>query len=248
MEGEEAKRLLFLRPFAFLFFEKSLFALHEFIFPAHNITICDSFGVFSRHPCRYLSYCHNYPYNLIYISCSVIFGFFAAILQKHLAYRGNATVEFKDRLKLLRKEKRLTQVNLAKMLNYGYTAIANYESGRNQPSIPDLKKIASIFNVSMDYLLGVNDIRHPYVIDDDTAQFNEFRRFYARLNEESKSELLLYMQWLVEREDKMRSVVYYESRMVKNADKRVAQEPEEYHSPVSAPDGDGAKGHVDDAE
>lgn len=78
-------------------------------------------------------------------------------------------MEFKDRLKALRKEKKLTQVKLGEMLNYGYTAIANYESGRNQPSISDLKKIASIFNVSMDYLLGVNDIRYPYVIDDETA-------------------------------------------------------------------------------
>ena len=47
-------------------------------------------------------------------------------------------MEFKDRLKMLRKERRLTQVKLGEMLNYGYTAIANYESGRNQPSIPDL--------------------------------------------------------------------------------------------------------------
>ena len=81
-------------------------------------------------------------------------------------------MEFKDRLKALRKEKKLTQVKLGEMLNYGYTAIANYESGRNQPSISDLKKIASIFNVSMDYLLGVNDIRYPYVIDDETAATN----------------------------------------------------------------------------
>ena len=88
-------------------------------------------------------------------------------------------MEFKDRLKALRKEKKLTQVKLGEMLNYGYTAIANYESGRNQPSISDLKKIASIFNVSMDYLLGVNDIRYPYVIDDETAAFNEFRRYYT---------------------------------------------------------------------
>ena len=54
-------------------------------------------------------------------------------------------MEFKDRLKMLRKEHRYTQVKLGEMLNYGYTAIANYESGRNQPSIPDLKKIASIY-------------------------------------------------------------------------------------------------------
>lgn len=137
-------------------------------------------------------------------------------------------MEFKDRLKILRKEKRLTQVKLGEMLNYGYTAIANYESGRNQPSISDLKKIASIFNVSMDYLLGVNDIRHPYVIDDETAKFNEFRRFYALLNDGSKSELLLFMQWLIERENKMRNVVYYGETEARNNVQRVAQEPDEY--------------------
>ena len=37
-------------------------------------------------------------------------------------------------LKELRKEKNLTQIELASILHYGYTAIANYENGRNQPS------------------------------------------------------------------------------------------------------------------
>ncbi len=139
-------------------------------------------------------------------------------------------MEFKDRLKALRKEKRLTQVKLGEMLNYGYTAIANYESGRNQPSIPDLKKIASIFNVSMDYLLGVNDIRHPYVIDDETAKFNEFRRYYAMLNEDSKDDLLLYMQFLVDREVRLKTVsnVSYGEPDIKPNVLRVAQKPDEY--------------------
>ncbi|MBR4015656.1 MAG: helix-turn-helix transcriptional regulator [Anaerotignum sp.] len=140
-------------------------------------------------------------------------------------------MEFKDRLKLLRKEKKLTQVKLGEMLNYGYTAIANYESGRNQPSIPDLKKIASIFNVSMDYLLGVNDIRHPYVIDDETAKFSEFRRHYAMLSENSKDELLLYMQWLIEREEKTKNAaagVNYGEQELKSTVLRAAQKPDEY--------------------
>lgn len=108
--------------------------------------------------------------------------------------------EFKDRLKMLRKEKKLTQVKLGEMLNYGYTAIANYESGRNQPSIPDLKKIASIFDVSLDYLLGVNDIRHPYMVDDDSIEFNRFQTYYAQLSKNSREELLMYMQWLLDRD------------------------------------------------
>lgn len=106
---------------------------------------------------------------------------------------------FKDRLKMLRKEKKMTQVCLGQMLNYGYTAIANYESGRNNPSIEDLKKIAAIFNVSMDYLLGVNDIRYPYVREDNSNEFNEVRRYYAKLSPKKINELLFFMEWLVAR-------------------------------------------------
>ena len=138
-------------------------------------------------------------------------------------------MEFKDRLKMLRKERRLTQVKLGEMLNYGYTAIANYESGRNQPSIPDLKKIASIFNVSMDYLLGVNDIRHPYVIDDNSAEFNEFRRRYALLSEESREMLLDYMDYLAIREPRSKVPLSYGEQELKPITLKVAQKPEEYH-------------------
>ncbi|MEY8321408.1 helix-turn-helix transcriptional regulator [Lachnospiraceae bacterium 46-61] len=106
---------------------------------------------------------------------------------------------FKDRLKMLRKEKKMTQVTLGQMLNYGYTAIANYESGRNNPSIEDLKKIAAIFNVSMDYLLGVNDIRYPYIREDNSNEFNEVRRYYAKLSPKKINELLFFMEWLVAR-------------------------------------------------
>lgn len=132
--------------------------------------------------------------------------------------------EFKDRLKMLRKEKKLTQVKLGEMLNYGYTAIANYESGRNQPSIPDLKKIASIFDVSLDYLFGVNDIRHPYMVDDESIDFNRFQTYYAQLSKNSRDELLMYMQWLLD-QDAMRKE---ESMPEKSSLLRVAQTEKEY--------------------
>lgn len=108
-------------------------------------------------------------------------------------------MQFKDRLRMLRKEKKMTQMRLGNLLNYGYTAIANYESGRNNPCIEDLKKLAAIFNVSMDYLLCVNDIRHPYIKDDTSNEFNEVRRFYAKLSPKKIDELLMFMEWLVAR-------------------------------------------------
>lgn len=110
--------------------------------------------------------------------------------------------EFKERLKQLRKEKKMTQVRLGELLNYGYTAIANYESGRNQPAITDLKKIAAIFDVSLDYLLGVSDTRQPYNINQDPEKWNQFLRYYSLLNSKSLNELLLFMQWLTFKEEK----------------------------------------------
>ena len=145
-------------------------------------------------------------------------------MQKRKLNEVSRLQEFKDRLKLLRKEKKLTQVKLGEMLNYGYTAIANYESGRNQPSIPDLKKIASIFDVSLDYLLGVNDIRHPYMVDDESIDFNRFQTYYAQLSKSSREELLMYMQWLLDR-DAMRKE---ENTMEKSSLLRVAQTEKEY--------------------
>ena len=64
---------------------------------------------------------------------------------------------FSERLREVRKAKDVTQVQLGKMLDYGYTAIANYESGRNEPSHADLCRIADYLDVSIDYLLGRTD-------------------------------------------------------------------------------------------
>ena len=86
-------------------------------------------------------------------------------------------MEFRERLKFLRENyflngKKLTQTQLAKILGYGYTAISNYESGRNEPSIGDLKKIAEFFNVSLDYLLCTTN---------DPTKVGEKNELYERL-------------------------------------------------------------------
>ncbi|MBM6829142.1 helix-turn-helix transcriptional regulator [Anaerotignum lactatifermentans] len=62
--------------------------------------------------------------------------------------------DFAKNLRALRLSRRVTQAELAKALGYGYTAIANYESGRNEPSIGDLARIADFFQVSLDALVG----------------------------------------------------------------------------------------------
>ncbi len=65
-----------------------------------------------------------------------------------------------QRIRELRLEKGMTQWHLARKLNFGCSAISNYENGRNQPNIETLKKLASVFEVSLDYLTGFSDERY----------------------------------------------------------------------------------------
>lgn len=67
--------------------------------------------------------------------------------------------DFAKNLRVLRQKKGMTQRKLGKVLHYGSTAIANYESGRNEPSFDDLIRLADFFDVSVDELLGTERLR-----------------------------------------------------------------------------------------
>ena len=64
---------------------------------------------------------------------------------------------FKDRLKELRKEKNLSQAELAKELEVSQRSISSWETGFRQPDFETLEILAKYFGVSTDYLLGVID-------------------------------------------------------------------------------------------
>lgn len=57
----------------------------------------------------------------------------------------------------LRKEKKLTQSDLAVVLGISRQAYSNYEAGKRQPDNETMLKLAEYFNVSVDYLLGRDD-------------------------------------------------------------------------------------------
>lgn len=56
----------------------------------------------------------------------------------------------------LRKDKGLTQTELAKIFLTTQRTISNWESGRNEPPYEMLIKYAKYFDVSVDYILGVS--------------------------------------------------------------------------------------------
>ncbi len=67
-------------------------------------------------------------------------------------------MEFNEKLQKLRKEQNLTQEELAEKLFVSRTAISKWESGRGYPSIDSLKVIAKYFHITIDELIGNEEI------------------------------------------------------------------------------------------
>lgn len=68
-------------------------------------------------------------------------------------------VNFGEKIKKLRKEKKLTQKQLADLSGVAVSAISAYESGNRYPSYEILINLSHIFHVSTDYLLGISTIK-----------------------------------------------------------------------------------------
>ncbi len=73
-----------------------------------------------------------------------------------------------NRIKILRKEFKLTQEELALKLGLkGKSSIANYEKGTISPSDDIKLQMSKLFNCSIDYLMGVSDVRNSQEINLD---------------------------------------------------------------------------------
>ena len=67
-------------------------------------------------------------------------------------------MEFNEKLQELRKQRGLTQEELAEKLYVSRTAISKWESGRGYPNIESLKAIAKFFSVTVDELLSSGEV------------------------------------------------------------------------------------------
>ena len=64
---------------------------------------------------------------------------------------------FAERLKELREEKEMTQREIAKILQIAQASYSRYEMNTGEPSLETVVVIAKFFDVSTDYLLGLED-------------------------------------------------------------------------------------------
>lgn len=73
-----------------------------------------------------------------------------------------------SRIKKLREEKGLTQRQFADRFQISPSTIALYEVGKRTPDADTLSKLATFFDVSVDYLLGRTNVRRPEEFDPET--------------------------------------------------------------------------------
>ncbi|WP_432405287.1 helix-turn-helix domain-containing protein [Wukongibacter sp. M2B1] len=95
------------------------------------------------------------------------------------------------KIRLLRESQKMTHDNLAKLLNVGRSTISNYERDYRKPDIDMLKKIANVFSVTTDYLLGLTENPNNKLTDDVNKQLaDEIIEIYIRKGKIKKGEKL----------------------------------------------------------
>ena len=110
-------------------------------------------------------------------------------------------MDFHVRLRQLRHKHKLTQGELAAILGLKPTAVSNYESKRNEPSLEKLIALSHYFDVSCDYLLGLSEAYLPIggeVLDKDIV---EFFNLYKQLNQNSAKEIRSYAKYILYRQE-----------------------------------------------
>ncbi len=66
------------------------------------------------------------------------------------------------RIRDLREDRDLSQIEVAKFLNMSQTGYSKYEVGTNDIPTKILIQLAKFYNTSVDYLLGITDEPKPY--------------------------------------------------------------------------------------
>ena len=74
-------------------------------------------------------------------------------------------MEYRERIRALREDNDYTQQQIADILNVGQRTYADYELGKTRIPVDSLIRLAWYYNVSMDYISGVSNIKNPFPAD-----------------------------------------------------------------------------------
>lgn len=72
------------------------------------------------------------------------------------------TLKYAERIRALREDRDFTQAQVAELLNIGQRTYCDYELGKTRIPVDSLIILAKTYNVSMDYISGVTDIKKDF--------------------------------------------------------------------------------------
>jgi transcriptional regulator with XRE-family HTH domain len=108
-------------------------------------------------------------------------------------------MEFNQKLQELRKQKGLTQEELAEQLYVSRTAVSKWESGRGYPNIESLRAIAKFFSVTLDDLLSSDEVLT--IAEEDNKQKEKLFRDLTYGLLDLCVALLLFLPFFAEKTD-----------------------------------------------
>lgn len=97
-----------------------------------------------------------------------------------------------QRIKRLRIDKGMSQVELGELVNVGNSTVSQWESDKRVPDIATVNQLAKVFDVSVDYLLGNGK---PRELPQTVAPY--LPEGYDELSPEAKEEVLNFIDYIM---------------------------------------------------
>lgn len=120
-----------------------------------------------------------------------------------------------DMLKKLRKEKGLTQKELAEKAGLPLRSIINYENEIREPNAKALVALELALGVSGAYLLGLESSPN-FMPHETTDALNEFAKKYNELDDEGKQVLETFLNFAITSKSKQKTVIKFPKRAPTN--------------------------------
>lgn len=130
--------------------------------------------------------------------------------------KGDVNMSLGKRLKLEREKRRWSQLFVAEKIGITNTVLSNYERDYRDPDTDTLKKLANLYDVSVDYLLGRTDNPVP-ITDKEYDPIEDLKQFmiennlqdmnlsffniedWKKLNKDDIEEIKRHFEWVVEK-------------------------------------------------
>lgn len=103
-----------------------------------------------------------------------------------------------DKIKLLRTNKKISQKDLAKQLDMPVSTLANYENNHREPNIETIQKIAAALDVSINELIGAQDLTNEnneildFLYDKGLIELRDiFKEFNYDLSDDKNGNILI---------------------------------------------------------